>query len=302
MASGLPRIGEWRRSVDAPPRRDGLPWILPAAVATGLVVVYLPVFAHAVTVWRWDQELSFGFLVPPIVLGLLWLRRSSAHAALAMGSNPALLVLAGGLLLLLAGSRTGLHALAGASFLPTVLGAVAYLYGTAVARTALFPVALQTVSLCLYRGLLDDLGFALQGLTARAAASLTAFLGVPVRQVGVDLFVGDHHFVVAQSCSGMDSLLALLCLGLLFAGLAQAAWWRRATLLVLVLPIVVSVNVVRVTLVLALAPSHGTALAAGVGHQVLDAGLFGGAAVLYYLTAIGLRCPPRFAATRSSSC
>jgi exosortase len=302
MASGPATIGARRRGVDAQPAVGGLPWILPAAVATGLLVVYLPVFTHAVTVWRWDQELSFGFLVPPIVLGVLWLRRSTVHAALAMGSNPALLVLAGGLLMLLAGSRTGVHALAGASFLPTVLGAVAYLYGAAVARTAFFPVALQTVSLCLYRGLLDDLGFALQGLTARAAAFLTAFLGVPVRRVGFDLFVGDHHFVVAQSCSGMDSLVALLCLGALFAGLAQAAWWRRATLLALVLPIVLSVNVVRVTLVLALAPSHGTALAIGVGHQLLDAGLFGGAAVLYYLTAIGLRCPPRFAATRSSSC
>jgi exosortase len=219
-----------------------------------------------------------------------------------MGSNPALVVLAGGLLMLLAGSRTGVHALAGASFLPTVLGAVAYLYGTAVARTALFPVALQTVSLCLYRGLLDDLGFALQGLTARATASLAGFLGVPVRRVGVDLFVGVHYFVVAQSCSGMDSLLALLCLGAVFVGLAQAARWRRATLLALVLPIVLSVNVVRVTLVVACAPSLGTTVATGIGHQLLDAGLFGGAALLFYLAAIGLGCPPRFAATPSSSC
>jgi len=276
--------------------------ILPAAaVACAAAALYVPVLVHAAGVWALDQELSFGFLVPPAAAALVWLRWPQLRAAVGPGSALGLPVLVAGLLLYVAGLRSGVHAVAGVAFLPTVLGAAAYLYGVAAARVLAPPAALVTVSLSLYRGLLAPLGFALQEVTARSSAALASFLGVPVHGSGVDLFVGGVHLVVAQSCSGMDSLLALLCLGFLVVALASAGWGRRALLLALVLPVVLVTNVLRVTAVLALALPFGTAAAQGLPHESLSAAVFLLAGLVLWLACVLLRCQPRFDVTLPSS-
>lgn len=249
-------------------------WIAAAAVGCAATLLYLPVLVHAVGVWSVDQELSFGFLVPPAAAGLVWLRWRPLRASLTSGSVLGLPVLVGGLLLFVAGLRSGVHAVAGASFLPVALGAATYLYGLGAARTLAAPAALVSAALSLYRGLLAPLGFALQEVTARGSAALAALAGVPVHGSGVDLFVRDVHFVVAESCSGMDSLLALLCLGFIVVALAGARWPRRALLLALVLPVVLVTNILRVTAVLALSLPFGAAAAEGLPHESLSAAMF----------------------------
>jgi exosortase len=276
-------------------------WVPAAAVSLAVVALFAPVLVHAAGVWALDQELSFGFLVPPAATGLVWLRRSELRSALAAGSGIGLPVLVGGLLLFVVGLRSGVHAVAAVAFLPTVLGAAAYLYGLGAARLLAPATALVTCALSLYRGLLAPLGFALQEVTARGSATLASLAGVPVHESGVDLYVRDVHLVVAESCSGMDSLLALLCLGFLVVALASAAWPRRALLMALVLPMVLVANILRVTAVLALVMPFGTAAAEGLPHETLSAVVFLFAGLLLWLACVSLRCQPRFAVTPSPS-
>lgn len=270
-------------------------------VATGVVVVallllYLPIFAHAVQVWTTDQEFSFGLLAPPIALCLLWLRRARLREALGPGWNAGVILLLCGLLMLLISARSGVHVIGGASFVVAVLGATAYLYGRAAAQVIFFPTAFLTISLSLYRGLLASVGFFLQGLTARYATTAASMLGVPVRRVGVDLFAGQFHFVVAEACSGLSSLLALLWLGTLIVGFARMSLPRRLALIALIAPIVLVANVVRVTLVLALAQVFGLAVAHGFIHGFFDAALFLAALSLFFLVGSVLQCHSRIGA------
>jgi len=274
--------------------------VVATAPAVAIALVYAPVFAHAAGVWRSDQELSFGFLVPPAVALMLALRWRDLAVAAVPGHPLALAVLGTGLLLLIAAARSNVHALAGASFFPVALGAAGYLYGTTTARLAALPLALTTAALSLYRGLLAPLGFALQQLTAQASAFTAAAAGVPVRRSGVDLFTSNVHLVVAQACSGMDSLLALLCLGTLFVGLVRAPLGRRLLLIALVLPIILIANVLRVTLALVLSGPLGRAVIQGLPHDLLSAFLFVAATLLFVAAGIALRCVPWFAATSSS--
>jgi len=280
--------------VDAPTaaaagRYSGIARVLLVA-AVG--VAYVPVLAHGVDVWRSDAELSFGFLVPPVVAVLTFLHRGQLRSARAAGRGSGLALLIAGLVLLVASARSGVHALAGVSVLPVAVGGAAYLYGLGVARLLTFPAALLAGGLSLYRGLLSPLGFALQQVTAQAAAAAAGLAGVPVRRSGVDLFTGHVHLVVAEACSGMDSLLALLCLGALFVGLTRASIVRRAALVGLVLPIIVVANVLRVTLVLVLAWPLGAAVAGSALHDLLSAILFVAATLLFLATGFALRCVP----------
>jgi exosortase len=232
---------------------------------------------------------------------MLALRWPALVAAAGPGHAGGLPLLAAGLAVLVAGTRTGVHALAGASLLPVALGTLAYLHGAGVARLAAPAVAIVAGGLSLYRGLLAPLGFALQQVTAQASAAAVGAAGVPVRRSGVDLFTSDAHLVVAQACSGLDSLLALLCLGAVFVGLVRATLARRLLLMGLVLPIVLVANVLRVTLVLLLSQPFGRAVAQGVLHDLLSASLFVAATLLFLAAGLALRCVPSFAARSWSS-
>jgi exosortase len=265
-----------------------------------VALVYAPVFAHAAGVWRVDQELSFGFLVPPAAAVVLALRWRDLAAVARPGHPLALILLGAGLAMLVAAARGNVHALEGGSFFPVALGAAAYLYGTSAARLAALPLALTTAALSLYRGLLAPLGFALQQLTAQASAFTATAAGVPVRRSGVDLFTANVHLVVAQACSGMDSLLALLCLGTVFVGLVRPSLGRSLLLIALVLPIILVANVLRVTLVLVLAGPLGQAVVQGLPHDVLSAFLFVAATLLFVVAGLALRCVPPVAASSSS--
>ena len=272
-----------------------MPALRPQSIAAGVVglvlfAFYLPVFAHAVDVWRLDEEFSFGFLVPPIALGLVWMRRRAILAAVDTGSQVGLIAVLSGLALYVASARSGVHAIAGASFAITAPGAIAYLYGIRAARAAFFPIAFLTFGLCLYRGLLYSVGFTLQNITARYAAVAASHFGAPVHRDGVDLFVGQFHFVVAEACSGMSSLLALLCLGTLVVGLTPASLPRRFLLIGLILPIVLIANVTRVALVLTLAQVFGQAVAHGFIHGAFSAVLFLAAVGLFFLVGHILGC------------
>ena len=272
-------------------------WAMALLVASSMLILYLPVLAHAVDVWGSDQEFSFGFLVPPIALGLVWMRRRTLREALGSGANLGLLGLLSGLTLYLVSDRSGIHALAGASFILTAPGAMGYLYGLNAGRAIFFPALILTLGMSLYRGLLNSVGFTLQGLTARYAASAASLGGVPVHRSGVDLYAGQFHFVVAEACSGLSSLLALLCLGTLLVGLAQASLPRRLFLLVLVVPIVLVANVARVTLVLVLAQTFGEAVAHGFVHGFFSAALFLAALGLFFIAGSALGCYTHIGAT-----
>src|SRR5207237_225858 len=101
--------------------------------------------------------------------------------------NLGLVPIAAGLLGLLAGTRTGIHALAAVSVFPTVLGVVIYVLGIAPALRLAAPTAFLTIGLSLYRGLLAPLGFALQQLTAQLSAAAAGVLGFTVHRSGVEI-------------------------------------------------------------------------------------------------------------------
>lgn len=273
-------------------QESGGRWLAHGLLAVAVAVAAAPILVHAVETWWADSELSFGFLVLPVGAGLAWLRRPEPGVR-AGASWLALTPLALGLGLLVAGERVGIHSLAALGVLPAGLGLAWLLGGQDWVRALSIPLVLVTAALMLYRGMLSPLGFAMQQVTATSAARLAALTGLPVRQVGVDLFAPHVHLIVAQACSGMDSLLALLCLGVAIAGLATATIWRRALLFAFILPVILAANVARVTVVLLLSGPLGATVEEGLGHELLSAAFFTVSALLLLGLASVLKCPPR---------
>jgi exosortase len=243
------------------------------AVATALFLI--PAIAHGVDVWLTDEEFSYGFLIPPLAVGMIWWRRKELASNIRPGANAGLLIAALAIGMTLLGRRLGIHVLGGIAITPLLLGAAIYLWGWGVGRVLAFPLGFLIFGFGLYRGLLNSLGFALQNITAVGAAWGGHLLGLHVVRDGLLLKSEAFAFVVAQACSGMSSLLSLLALAALWMYATRGTLHGRTAVCLSVLPLVVLANTTRVTLVLVVASWLGQDAALGFFHGASDLVLFG---------------------------
>jgi exosortase len=263
---------------------------------TGAVLVLLwPVVTHAVNIWAANPDLNFGFLIPPVALGLIWWRHSALAQLRARGATSALPLMLFAVASLLVSERLWANSPAAISAGLLVFGLVAYLRGWPTARAVLFPIALVTISLTLEPTLLSGVGFALQGLTALGAAALATDLGVSLVREGLVLRSANFAFVVSEACSGMNSLMALLTLATLLIYITRGKFLARGALIGAVLPLVLAANITRVTLVLLIANWFGEDAALGFFHEASSLVLFSMALAGLLLVSRLVRCQVRLA-------
>jgi exosortase len=270
---------------------------LPRAVCVvAACLVCWPAFAHAIGVWSTTEEFGFGFLVPPVSIFLLWLRRSELRRSVRAGADAGLIVVVCALLVYVLAHRVEINAVAGLAIVPLLLGCVIYLWGWRAAGVLGFPIGFLGFGLGLFRGLLDTVGFAMQGLTATGAGLVTQMAGLGIAREGLVLRTNDFSFVVAEPCSGMSSLVSLLALAALWTHLSQGKLPARIVILASVLPIVLLANTIRVSLVLLIASTHGQEAALGYFHGASSLVLFGLAlaGLLFISRVVGCKAP-RFA-------
>jgi exosortase len=265
-----------------------------ALLALATLAVLTPVFAHAIDVWSTTEEFSYGFLIAPVSGVMIWWRRAQLRRNMAAGASAGLFIVAGALLLYVLGERLGIHAITGLSVTPLLFGAAVYLWGWAAGRVLAFPCAFLAFGLGVFRGLLDTVGFALQGITAFGAANMAHLVGVPVVRDGLVLSADNFAFIVADSCSGMSSLVSLLALAALWGFAARGPVAGRLAVLVSVVPLTIFANSLRVTLVLVVANWFGQDAALGFFHGASSLVLFG-------LALSGLLCVSRLVGCRSPS-
>jgi exosortase len=245
-----------------------------------------------VEVWSTTEEFRFGFLIVPIALALIWWRRGELRSSAGCGSAWGLALGCAALLTYVSAWRMGIHALAGAAVSPLLLGAAIYLWGWRTGRVLAFPLAFLIFGLGVFRGLLDTVGFGLQQVTASGATLLAQGIGVPVVHDGLNLSSSTFDFVVAEACSGMSSLVALLALASLWIYLSRGRPWARLVVLVSVPPLVIVANSVRVALVLLVGDRFGEAAALGYFHGLSSLVLFGVAVGGLLLVSRSVRCQP----------
>lgn len=245
-----------------------------ALVTILLIALYIPVFTDFVKAWLQYEEYNYALLVPFIALALLVRRWSKLRRQPLKPSPRGGLLLGAGLLMLIIGVWTGVHVAQGVSFIVVLLGLVWFLWGRGAARTVLFPVTYLICGLGLYRGLVSSLGFALQRETAHSATFVAGLLGAHAQRNGVTLTLGHMQFVVAQSCSGLSSLLALLALGWLIVGEGRGSLPYKLLLILSIIPLALVGNITRVALVLVIAQDISEAIAQGFIHGLFSATIF----------------------------
>ena len=120
---------------------------------------------------------------------------------------------------------------------------------------------------------IDKFTAPLKLLVTTLATGLVEPLGIPIVQQGVTMTVGPYQLLVEDACSGLNSLIGLVAITLFYIYLLRNASWRYSAFLVLlIVPVAIAANVLRILILINLTYFFGDAVGQGFLH--VTAGLF----------------------------
>ena len=225
-----------------------LTWI---PVIAGLAAILLPTFyGLARGLWTTEEQ-GHGPLVLAVVLYYFWQRRD-VFIQPAESTSPVLggLMLAVGLLFYALGKSQTIYIFEIGSLLPILAGTLLVMRGSAGLRSLWFPILFLVFMIPLPGPLIDTLTGPLKQYVSIVVENILYHLGFPIARNGVVLSIGYYQLLVADACSGLNSMFSLSALGVLYAYLMQyRSWLRNGLIFAAILPIAFAANVVRVIII-----------------------------------------------------
>ena len=231
-----------------------LPWL---GVFVALLVMYLPSYrALANTFWVMSDSAE-GAIILAISLWLVWREREIffnwPDARLRLGG---LLLFLFGLLLYSLGRSQEFFQFEVGSQIPVLLGIVILLLGRSGLKRLWFPIFFLLFLVPIPGSVMDSVLLPLKQTVSWIVDEILHLAGYPISRNGVVLMIGAYQLLIADACSGLNSMVALSGIGLLYVYLVGSGNKITMTILLLsVLPVAFVANVVRV-LILVLVTYH----------------------------------------------
>ncbi|MBA2723597.1 MAG: exosortase, partial [Methylibium sp.] len=216
----------------------------------GWALMYLPVYWWASnTIWQSDDH-AHGPIVLAVLAWLLWSLRESlaqspgeAHPGWAWGWP----VLAFGLALYVMGRVLNFSIFVFGSQTFVLAGALMLMKGTRALRLAWFPIFYTIFMIPLPGVLVDAITSPLKQWISVIVVEILYGVGYPIARTGVIIVVGQYQMLVADACSGLNSMFSLSALGTVFMYLmARKSVVHNAIMLASILPIAFASNIIRV--------------------------------------------------------
>ncbi len=261
-----------------------------------LALMYWRLFAYYAQRWLGEDAYRHCPLAIAIVAWLIWRQRARLAKARIEPSYSGLFLLAAGLGLYIVGARIGARVVMGSSLPIVLLGLTGAMWGSSVLRLTAFPLLLSFFMIPIPRHALGLVAFPMQVISAKATGILARLSGLPVIVQGVNMQMSGFTFQVAQECSGLNSLMALILATGVIVELMNLTTRQKIAVFAVVPGIVLVSNIVRLLSVLWLARFLSPDLAlASLVHGTSDIVVYS-MAVIFVLLAINVVTQPWWAA------
>jgi len=246
----------------------------PALLLALLAYIYAPVLADLFKELWADSNSSHGLLVPLIVAFLVWRRRKRLGEIEKRTHRAALLMVLAGAMLLPIAAASEVKSLSALSLLIVLGGLVWHIWGSKVMQELSFAYGFLFFIIPWPGLLVETLTFPLQLTSTKMATTIIGLLGIQVEREGVNIQIYNYTFAVAAPCSGIRSLAALSALGALYAYLLKGSFGRRMLLFLLVPPLALIGNSIRIVITLLLAARWGPEMAKNFYHSFFGFAVF----------------------------
>jgi exosortase len=264
--------------------RKSRAWIVWPGVLLGLTaILYAPVLKTLIQDWWGNPDYGHGFLVPVFSGYILWREREKWLNTEIKPNNFGLLVMLGAVVILLGGSLGAELFTTRFSLLILLTGMIVFLAGWKMLRAVSFPLAFLILMIPIPVIIYNQITFPLQLLASRFATFWLELVQVPVLREGNVLILPNYSLEVVEACSGIRSLMTLLTLAIAYGYLVERRRWVRYALTILMVPIAIVSNAIRIMGTGVLTFHFGPKAAEGFFHEFSGWIIFLAALVLMFL-------------------
>lgn len=216
--------------------------------------------------WMIREEYSHGMLIPLLSAYLIYQRRGIL-AGPPVHSWMGLLGVVVGLMVILFGKVSTIHALSQYGLVLTLIGFFYALFGIRSWKHTLVPLCLLFFMVPLPHFLHQAASAELQLLSSQLGVFIVRLFGISVFLEGNVIDLGSYKLQVLEACDGLRYLFPLMTLSFIFAYLYKGPLWARSLLFLSAIPITVLMNSIRIGTIGVMVEYWGTAMAEGFLHD-----------------------------------
>lgn len=227
------------------PASRGIEWV---PVFFGLAAMYVPTFVDLfMGLWQSDEQMH-GPIILAVCLYLFWsLRHEIQDAPVAPRPAIAWPLIAIGLLAYILGRSQDIILFELGSLLWILTGLLLLQRGTAALKACWFPIFFMFFMIPLPGPIVDMLTLPMKTFVSWATEHILYAIGYPISRNGVILYLGQYQLLVADACAGLHTLFSLEAMGLFYLHLTRhESWGRNTALAILIIPISLTANTIRV--------------------------------------------------------
>jgi exosortase len=217
-----------------------------AILGTLLFLLYHRILQHLAEDWIDDPNYSYGFFVLIFCCGVLWKQRKTLQGTPRKPASIGLVIIGGALGILILGVYGAELYLSRTSLLFLIAGLVIYFLGWRMFKAVLFPWSVLLLTIPLPAIVFNQVSFPLQFEASRLASGLAGLARVPVLREGNVIVLPSLTLDVAEACSGLRSLMALITLAVFYGYVFESRVSRRLLLAFAAVPIAVMANAMRI--------------------------------------------------------
>lgn len=297
-ADAFPR-SERREDIDLVARlgasaadRTGMAALFVLLLGGAFLWSYWPTLQSLVEAWQTEPDYSHGFLVAPIAVWFLWMRRDAfPHEQIGMAVISGLVLLAASGVMRWLAAYAYVDSVAAWSMLVWLSGVLVLFGGFRLLGWALPSVAFLWFMIPMPFAMETALRQPLQRVATLMSCASLRVLGWPAFAEGNTIRMGETRFGVEEACSGLRIFMGIAALAFAYVVVIRRPWWIKAVLLLSVLPITLIANSARIVVTCILFEQVSGDAAQRFSHDMAGfimipfaAALFG--LLLWYLSAL----------------
>jgi len=252
-----------------------LHWLLPV-VLTGLAfaALYLPAFYSLFAGARDLDRLAHIPVIFAISCWLLWkkTREVEVSANRSLWAWPLLVV---AMCLYALGDTQDVAFLEVGSLIPALIAAILLHAGLPFLRKVWFPVFFMVFMIPWPDAVVDTITMPVKLAVSYVTEFVLAGVGYPIAVSGVVITIAQYQLLVADACSGLQTLFSLEALGILYLSLVKStSIVRNVGLAILIVPISFFANVMRVVILTLVTYHFGDSAGQGFLHNFSGMAMF----------------------------
>ncbi len=247
--------------------------VIGGVVVLGLVaVLFYSTFDWLVFNWLNNSYYSHGFLVPLISGFFFWRKRDAYRRDSREPNNLGLVALGASLVMYVVAQVWQAYHLSALALVVLLAGLALYFLGDRATRSIYFPLVFLLFMIPL--PFVNRISPALEAFAARVSTAAVGLLGIGAANFGSQIRLENSSFTVGAACSGINSIVALATLVVIFIYILEGSRRGKIVLLIMSVPIAMVANTFRLSSLLVIAHLFGAEAAMRYFHDYASPVLF----------------------------